>query len=157
MSITIERIEALGVRVRDLPKAEELFSRLFGLDFKSIVYAGLDAPRELVPLKSGELNPDPNTVLGQSGGLPLAIDPTGVFELIETPEGQPANAVYNIHFKVADIDAATAEMQANGIRVISSIRSGGLREVVFHPDDLVGVRICLVEYSGPSLIESILG
>jgi hypothetical protein len=146
------------VCVRGLPNAEELFSRLFGLDFKSIVFDSPDVPQQPVPLKSGELSPDPSPhqLLGQSGGLPLAIDPAGVFELIETPEGQPANAVYNIHFKVADIDAATAEMQANGIRVINSIRTGGLREVVFHRGDLFGARICLVEYSDPSLIESIL-
>jgi hypothetical protein len=156
MTIDIERMEALGVRVRGLPEAQELFSRLFGLDFKSIVLAGPDQPREPVPLKSGELSPDPTPFFGQSSGLPLAIDQTGVFELIETPEGQSAG-VCNIHFKVADIDAATAEMQANGIRVLASLRTGGLREVVFHPDDLFGVRICLIEYPGPTMIESIAG
>ena len=155
MTIAIERIEVQGVNVSDLPRAQELFSRLFGLEFKSIVLGGPDIATEPVPLQSGELTPDPNSV--QTGQVPLAIDPTGVFELIQTPAGQQADVVRNIHFKVADIDAAIAEMQANGIRVLGNIRCGGVREVIFHQEDLFGVRICFVEYSGPSMIESMLG
>ena len=155
MAIDIERVEVLGVNVRDLPKAEELFSRLFGLDFKSIVLGGSDIATESIPLASGELTPDPNSV--QAGKIPLAIDAAGVLELIETPEGQQPNTVRNIHFKVADIEAAIAEMQANGVRVLGNLRTGGVREVIFHPDDLFGVRICFVQYSGPSMIESMLG
>jgi catechol 2,3-dioxygenase-like lactoylglutathione lyase family enzyme len=154
MTIAVERIEVLGVNVRDLPEAEELFSRLFGLSFKSIVLNGPDIATERVPLKSGEEIADPNSV--QDLPVPLAIDPTGFFELIETPDGQQANTMRNIHFKVTDIEAAIAEMQAHGIRVLGNLRCGGVREVIFHPDDLFGVRLCFVQYSGPSMIESML-
>jgi len=157
MTIAVERVEVLGVNVRDLAKARALFSELFGLDFTSVVLNGPgdgDPPTEAVPLASGEVTADPNSV--QNSPVPLAIDRAGVFELIEAPEGQPVDVVRNIHFKVADIDAATAEMQQRGIRVLGSVRCGGVREVIFHPEDLFGVRICFIQYSGPSMIESML-
>jgi methylmalonyl-CoA/ethylmalonyl-CoA epimerase len=157
VTIAVERVEVLGVNVRDLPKAQALFADLFGLSFRSVVLNGpgaSDPPTEAVPLASGEVTADPNSV--QNSPVPLAIDPTGFFELIETPEGQQPNTVRNIHFKVADIDAATAEMQARGIRVLGSLRCGGVREVIFHPEDLFGVRICFIQYAGPSMIESML-
>jgi catechol 2,3-dioxygenase-like lactoylglutathione lyase family enzyme len=156
MTINIERMEVMGVNVGDVPAAEALFTRLFGLSFTSLLLGGPDLKPEAVPLQAGELTKDPNSV-STGAPVPVAMEPTGVLQLVQTPEGMPTNTVRNIHFKVADIDAAIAEMQANGIRVMGNIRVGGVREAIFNPEDLFGVRICLVEYHGPSMIEAMLG
>ncbi|WP_167042109.1 VOC family protein [Salinibacterium sp. ZJ454] len=155
MTIDVERIEVLGANVSNLASARELFTKLFGLRFESVV---LGAPDEIsserLPLRSGNLHPDPQSVQGRP--TPLAIDTAGLFELIEAPTPDQADQMRNIHFKVADIEAATEEMMANGIRVVDNLRCGNLREVIFEPEDLFGIRLCFVQYEEPSIIEAML-
>ena len=155
MTIDIERMEVLGLNVSDVPAAGELFARLFGLRFTNLLLGGPDLQPEGVPLPAGELTKDPNSV-ASGGPVPVAMEPTGTLQLVQTPEGMPTNTVRNIHFKVSGIDAAIAEMQAHGIGVMGNIRVGGVREVIFNPEDLFGVRICFVEYDGPSMLEAML-
>jgi hypothetical protein len=62
----------------------------------------------------------------------------------------------NMHFKVTDLDAAKAELRGKGVRMVVDHRVGALREAIFHPDDLHGVRLCLIEYDAPSMIEALL-
>jgi catechol 2,3-dioxygenase-like lactoylglutathione lyase family enzyme len=170
MAIPFERIESLGINVPDVEQAQELFSRLFGIQFKGFTSGIEPIPREEVdvvaehvPLKTGtpaelELvagskDADPETTAHEPAGV--AIDTAGLFELVETADPD-SHGVRNIHLKVPDIDAATAEMQENGIRVISSVRVGQMREVIFNRDDLFGIRLCFVEYDEPTLVGSIL-
>jgi predicted enzyme related to lactoylglutathione lyase len=143
----------MALEVHDVGKAEELFSKLFGLSFTRTVTGSPEVVAEPNPIEGVETVPDPNPL-----PLPsvLSFDPTGLFELVQTGDGQPTDRMRSIHFKVTDIEAAAAEMQANGIRVVSSWLVGEMKEVLFHPDDLFGMRLGLVEYTGPSLVESML-
>jgi catechol 2,3-dioxygenase-like lactoylglutathione lyase family enzyme len=150
MTINVERVEVVGIGVTDLDKAQRLLSQLFDIEFLGNT-VGEGMPLENVPLKSGDLFVDPLALPG--GQTRIAIDRSGLFELVEGPMTGPRN----IHFRVSDIDAATEEMQKKGIRVVGNVRDRGMREVIFHRDDLFGIRLCFVEYTGPSLIEAMLG
>lgn len=51
-----------------------------------------------------------------------------------------------ISLKVDDIEEATRELEGKGLRVVSRMQHGGLKEVQFHPKDAHGVMIELAEY-----------
>lgn len=71
-----------------------------------------------------------------SGGR-LAIDRTECFELVEFPN-EPEET-RNIHFRVDDIDAASAYVMSQGLRMVRDLTAGAVRETIFHSDDLNGV------------------
>ena len=75
-------------------------------------------------------------------------------ELIQTSPPVDDEGMRNIHFKVSDIDAAVAHLRSQGFRVVANMRIGGLREAVFDSSQLHGMRMCLVEYDAPSMIEA---
>ena len=47
-----------------------------------------------------------------------------------------------------------AHLRSQGFRVVANMRIGGLREAVFDSSQLHGMRMCLVEYDAPSMIEA---
>ncbi len=85
-----------------------------------------------------------------------AIDRTGFLELIESIPPTDKEGLRNIHFKVSDIEEAKAEMKRKGIRLIVYNKIGGLKEAIYHPDDVHGIRLCLVEYDAPSMVDAML-
>lgn len=150
MTIAVEKIEIVGVDVPDVARARNLFATLFGLDFGETVL-GADSLTEDVPTRSGAVHTDERSVRGRP--TRIAIDRSGLFELVE--ETRPA--MRNIHFKVADIDDAVAQMDEHGIRCVSNHRVRGMREAIFDARDLFGLRLCFVQYDAPTLIDAILG
>lgn len=171
MAIDIERIEIIGTNVPDVNEAEELFSRLFGLDFVRFRSGGPTTPVDqidvrIVPVGPGMDSAEKGPVTGSANEadadaardavMDVSIDKTGVFELLGTADPETFG-MRNIHFKVRDIDAATAEMEANGIGVVANLSINGLRQVIFDQNDLLGIRICLVEYDADSLVEAMVG
>ena len=145
----VERIEVLGINVTDLQKATALFSKLFGIEFRSFDF-GREVKVHAMPVDAPDVAP-----LNQATTR-IAIDPTGFLELIQTSPALGPDGFRNIHFKVDDIEAAKAEMRSHGIRLITDIRVGNLREAIFHPDDLFGIRVCLIQYDAPSMVEAVL-
>lgn len=143
----IERMEVVGINVTDLDAAMSTFTDLLGIEFRPFVF-GQD-----VSVESYESDV-PDAATAGFAGTRIAIDPTGYLELVEVAGG--AEGFRNMHLKVADLDAAKAELRAKGIRMVVDHRAGGLREAIFHPDDLHGVRLCLIEYEAPSMIEALL-
>jgi catechol 2,3-dioxygenase-like lactoylglutathione lyase family enzyme len=98
--VPLEAIELLGIVVHDLDAAVARYSSLFGLEFHVFTPGRDYALREVAGV-------------GDTARA-LAMDTSGCFELIEMP-GQP-EGVRNIHFRVDDIEAATAHLTAQGLR-----------------------------------------
>ncbi|MET0885907.1 MAG: VOC family protein [Mycetocola sp.] len=140
-----DRMEYVGIVVDDLEEGVRRFSELFGLDFEILDMADL-----VVEVHDGVT---PDSAAPQSG-MRVALDSTGNFELVEVtgaPEG-----IRNIHVRVPDIDEAIADLSAKGLRLVRGFTIGGMREAIFDGDDFYQVRICLLEYEGPSLAQAML-
>ena len=84
----------------------------------------------------------------------IAMDTKGYLELVEYTPPVQKEGLRNIHFKVRDIEKAKAEMKKKGLRLMVDARVGGLKEAIYHPDDMFGVRFCLVEYDAPTMVEA---
>ena len=125
----VEKLDHIHVYVSDLEKAEKIFSRVLGTHFS----AGL---------------PEENL------GITASLTPLGI-ELIQpiSPDSAAAKALERrgeglagLSFKVEDIDQAVAELESQGLRVISTVEMGNIREVQFHPKDTCGVMLELCQY-----------
>lgn len=144
----IERMEVVGIDVQDIDKAARLFEDLLGIKFRHCRF-GIDVmPQSGATQADDPAAPDLN-------GIRLAIDPTGYLELVQTSSASAREGFRNMHFKVTDIEEAKAELKAKGIRLIADSHIGGLREAIFHPEDLHGIRLCLVQYDADSMIDAI--
>jgi methylmalonyl-CoA/ethylmalonyl-CoA epimerase len=124
----IEKIDHVAILVKDLNKAEKFFSDLFETRFSSL----------------GEVKEvDARSMM----------EPFGI-EIIEplTPDGPTAKNLERrgegltlISLKVPNLDEAMAEMKAKGIRLVAE-RHEDVRLAIYHPKDLCGVMIELIEY-----------
>lgn len=143
----IEKLDRVALHVKNLEKAEALFSDLFGIEFKR------------APIPKAKVYP---TEYGESVHRESETCYTGVslssagLELIETDPPCEEEGVRSFHFKVSDLEEAKAEMEAKGMRLVSEIVFGGLKEAVYSPEDMHGARILLVEYDAPDSISAIL-
>lgn len=142
----IDRMSMLGVSVKNLDEAVARYTALFGLEFE-ILKPGVE-----YPVHDALGSSDTSAPSLVSGGR-LAIDRTECFELVEFPD-EP-EGTRNIHFRVDDIEAASAHMTSQGLRMVRDLIAGGVRETIFHSADLNGVRLCLMQYEGDSFIDAL--
>lgn len=141
----VERMELIGVVVDDLDAAVARYSDLFGLEF--VVFTpGVDYALTGASSDTGDPTPLP-------GGIRMAMDTSGCFELIGIPGAE--EGVRNIHFRVDDMEAAIEQFVSRGLPVVQDLRAGTVREVIFDSRELNGVRMCLVHYKGPSFAEAL--
>src|SRR5690606_13284497 len=115
---------------------------------------GTEAVIEDVAVPTGVKHPDAR--FGAARPTFIALDTSGFFELMQSHRDAAHDGMRNIHFKVDDLDAAIESVQQLGVRLVGNVRIGGMREAIFQADDLYGVRLCLVEYTEPSLAEAIM-
>jgi hypothetical protein len=151
--VEIEKLDRVVVYVADLAKSKRQFSELLGIEFDQIPF------REVAPVK---MEPGPGTAAagaagaGEVGPRPqrVAISRVGL-ELIEgmLEPGQPPR-VGCFHFKVADYEAAKAEMERKGLPLLTDITLGRLREAIYQPD-AEGPLMGLVWYDDPYVMDSI--
>ncbi|MFC1943778.1 VOC family protein [Chloroflexota bacterium] len=122
----VEKIDHVGIMVKDLEKAGRFFADLFEVEFTG--------PSE-----------NPGQDIRNMMSRPLGI------ELISplTPDGPNARTLENrgeglslLSLKVQNLEEAVAEMKSKGIRQVGAI---GKRIAIFHPKDTYGVMIDLVE------------
>ena len=144
----IEKMEVVGIDVHDVEKAARLFEDLLGIKFRHCRFGVDVVPKSSATQAADPAAPDINSIR-------LAIDTTGYLELVETRSTSAREGFRNVHFKVTDIEEAKSELKAKGIRLIADSQIGGLREAIFHPDDLHGIRLCLVQYDAASMIDAI--
>jgi len=145
----IERMERVVIFVKDVEKAEEFFSDLLGISFERTPPKDEIKPREKVYTKHAD------SFFQQSAQYnKVAISPVGL-ELIDTIPPVEKEGVRGFLLKVPNLEEAKAEMEEKGVRLLLSQRMGGIKEAIFHPDDLHGVRLVLVEYDAPTPLDAV--
>ncbi len=130
----VEKIDHIHIYVKELDKAITFFSDILGTKFSDII-----VDDKVFHIRS-------------------ALDRLGL-ELVEsiTPDGAVARTIEKrgeglaaISLKVPDLEEAVKELQAKGLKPISTIALGKIKEVQFHPKDACGVMIELCEYEEES-------
>lgn len=120
----IEGIQHVAILVGDLEKAGKLYSDLFGIEF--------DGPNERKELDiRNRMSPEGIELLS-----PLTPDGVMAKTLEKRGEG-----ITLLALKVPNIEQAKAKMDSKGIRKIG----GGDKTAIYHPKDLNGVTIELIE------------
>jgi predicted enzyme related to lactoylglutathione lyase len=145
----VEKIEVFGIDVKNLEKAMKFFSGAFGVEFQHF-RLGRDIPVQSFPVDAGDAK------AADQGSTRIAIDKSGYFELIESGNGNDREGARNIHFKVSDLGEAIEDMRRRGVRLVAHHLVGGVKEAIFHPDDVFGIRLCLIQYDAPSMIEALM-
>ncbi len=120
----------IAIMTKDLEKAGKLFSDLFGVEF-----AG---PYDLEALDGRYLS---SPSLGINLAAPLTPDGPSARFLERRGEG-----VTTVVISVPDIEEAVTHMEAHGIRLVGrEFRPNGQKTATYHPKDLCGVFIELME------------
>ena len=120
-----EKIDHVAILVRDLEKAGRLYADLFGAEFSGPnEVKNLDIRNLLSPLGIELVSP-----LSPDGAMARTLERRG--------EG-----LTMLSLKVPNVAEAAAEMKARGIRQIGALEA---RAAIFHPKDLFGVTIELIQ------------
>lgn len=142
-----QRMELVGLEVSDLDAAMKEFASILEVEFIRIDFDE-NSQVEYLPADG-----DANALATRTS---MAMDTTGYLELIQSYPPTTHERVRNIHFKVDDIEEAIQEMRSKGYRLVANIRIGRMREAVFGARELRGLRMCMVQYEGPSMVEAML-
>lgn len=143
----LERMELVGLEVSDLETAMQEFGDLLGVEF---IRMDFDESSDIEYLPT---DGDPRAL---AADMSMAMDTSGYLELMQSHPPTTRERVRNIHFKVDDIESAIEEMRSKGHRLVANMRIGRMREAVFGARELHGLRMCIVQYDGPSMIEAML-
>ena len=65
--------------------------------------------------------------------------------------------LYALSIRVADLDAATAELADQGVEPVGEFETGELREKFFHPETFGGAFVILAEYDTPHAAATAMG
>ena len=143
----LERMELVGLEVSDLNAAIAEFSELLDTEFVRIEFDGTVDIEEL---------PADEPPHAATTRMSMAMDRTGYLELLQAHPPTARERVRNIHLKVDDIEAAIVEMKGKGYRLVQNIRIGSMREAVWGAREAHGLRMCMVQYDAPSMIDAML-
>jgi len=124
----VQKIHHISVLVKDLEKAGKLYSDLFGIEF--------DGPYEQRDLDVRYLS----SSIGLNLASPLTPDGPSARSLERRGEG-----LSMLVLNVPEIDEAIADMESHGIRLVGREDRPTARVASFHPKDLCGVMIELME------------
>ena len=124
----VEKISHVVILVKDLEKAREVFAGLFDTEFSG--------PSEL---KEADVRTSVSP-LGIELGAPLSADGPSARTLDRRGEGL-AMLVLN----VPNIEESIADMESHGVRLVGREDRPSSRAASFHPKDLCGVFIELIE------------
>lgn len=140
-----QRMELVGLEVSDLEAAMQEFGSILGVEFIRIDFDE-NSNIEYFPADGEAL----------ATNMSMAMDTTGYLELIQSHPPTTHERVRNVHFKVDDIEESIEEMRLKGYRLVANLRIGRMREAIFGARELRGLRMCLVQYDGPSMVEAML-
>ncbi|PBI89447.1 hypothetical protein BKP42_58600 [Rhodococcus erythropolis] len=143
----MERMELVGLEVSDLDTAIDKFGDLLGVEFLRVEFDGR------VDIEEFPADEPPQAKTTRKS---MAMDREGYLELLQSHPPTTHERVRNIHFKVDDIESSIIEMRNKGYRLVSNIRIGRMREAVWGAREAHGLRMCMVQYDGPSMIEAML-
>lgn len=143
---SMETMPLVGVLVHDLDATIAQYGKLFDLEFITFV-AGVDYELHYESGREG----DTSQQIPQQPRI--AFDTKDQFEIIEMPDAP--EGLRNVHYRVDDMDAALAHFAAQGLVPAQVIQAGTAKEVVFDSTGLSGLRLCLIEFEGPSFAEAL--
>lgn len=128
------RIEHIGIVVRDIEQALEVYQAALGLPLKDVMEIR-DQNVRVAFLPAGDSNVELVQPTSGDSGVAKFLDRRG--------EG-----IHHICIQVPDIESALARLQAHGVRLIDEVpRQGAHGRVAFvHPKGAHGVLIELVEH-----------
>ena len=141
----IEKIESISINVKNLDEAVKRFSDVLGMTFVNL--NAEKAEKTATELADPALD---------KTKLEEAMDHTGSLNLVESDPPLEKEGLRSIYFKVPDIEQAKTEMKQKGVRLTAVSKHGSVKEAMFSADDLHGVRLVLVEYKAPTLIDAYL-
>ncbi len=124
----VEKIHHVAIMVRDLEKAGKLYSDLFGMEFSG--------PHEQKALDVRFLS----SPLGINLVTPLTADGPSARTLERRGEG-----LSMLILNVANIEEAIANVESHGVRLVGREERPSAKTATFHPKDLYGVLIELME------------
>ncbi len=124
----VQKIHHVSVLVKDLEKAGKLYSDLFGIEF--------DGPYDQEDLDVRFLS----SSMGLNLASPLTPDGPTAKSLERRGEG-----LSMLVLNVPEIDEAIADMESHEIRLVGREDRPTARVASFHPKDLCGVMIELIE------------
>ena len=124
----VEKISHVAIMVKDLEKAGNLYSQLFGIEF--------DGPYDQKDLDVRFLS----SSIGLNLASPLTPDGPTAKSLERRGEG-----LSMLVLNVPDLDEALGDMGSHGVRCVGREDRPKARVASFHPKDLCGVMIELWE------------
>lgn len=124
----VQKIHHVSVLVKDLEKAGELYSKLFGIEF--------DGPYDQKDLDVRFIS----SPIGLNLASPLTPDGPTARSLEKRGEG-----LSMLVLNVPDLDEAITDMETHGIRLVGREDRPKERVASFHPKDLCGVMVELWE------------
>jgi methylmalonyl-CoA epimerase len=128
--LKIKRIDHVAINVKDQGKAIKFFTDLLGEEF--------DEPSAL---------PELGVVTARNSlGIEL-IEPASVDSALTKEIEQRGEGVGHISLEVANLKEAMSEMESKGIRLIWSGSYPEFKVALYHPKDLYGVQLGLIERS----------
>lgn len=146
LPFAFEPMPLLGVVVDNFEDEIARYEAIFGVEFK-VFTAGVDYVLQYEPSAGGDT----------SAPLPaqtrLAVDTSDLFELVEIP-GAP-EGIRNIHYRVEELDVAIAHFVSQGLELVQVVQAGNAREAIFDATSLNGVRLCLLQFEGPSFADAL--
>jgi methylmalonyl-CoA/ethylmalonyl-CoA epimerase len=131
-------IDRVMVATPDAAAAAERFEELLGLRFGDVVDSETDLGGDI----------QRNQVTYAHPGLELvapADDDSGVAAFLEAN----GPGLFGLVVRVADIEAAGAELAEQGVEPIGDETPDGVRELHYHPEDFGGIYTLLTEYHHP--------
>ena len=137
----IEKIDHVHIYVKDLEKAVARFEDLLGVKFAPIMTEGL----EDVGVKGTFALP----------GLDVSQATTPDSPVARVIERMGEGLVGGVSFKVPDLEAAVAEFESKGMKLLGRLDMGGLKEAWFHPRDAHGLFVEFCEYQAASAVEAV--
>ncbi|MBI4294905.1 MAG: hypothetical protein HY669_01910 [Chloroflexi bacterium] len=144
-----ERIQRVCIDVKNLDEGIKQFSAALGITFNRV-------HMEPVPfdvISSGPVDP----LLEKVKTTGIAVSETGV-ELVETDPPCAKEGIRSVIYKVPNLEESKAAMEKKGVgMMVEVVWKGGLKEAVFGPVNLHGVRLALIEYTTPTLFEAMMG
>jgi catechol 2,3-dioxygenase-like lactoylglutathione lyase family enzyme len=128
----VEGMDRVSFAVKDYDKAAEFFSGLLGVKFDG--HTSKERSFKVGYAKCGA-----------TGGIEL-LQPTNADSMVGRFIAKRGEGVYNMVFRVTDIDAWDKHFKSKGMHLRGEIVRNGLREVIYNPQQSYNIPIVLAEY-----------
>jgi methylmalonyl-CoA/ethylmalonyl-CoA epimerase len=144
--IGLRGIDHIGVAVADLDEAIELYERVFGMRCVHVEENAEQGVREA--MMSFDPDPDPDPERGFGAGQVQLLAPLSSASPIARFLDRSGPGIQQVAYRVADVDAVSAELRSRGIRMLYNAPqrgTAGSRVNFVHPRDAGGVLVELIE------------